>query len=81
MFNGFAEVVSRRRALMIAPLAVGGFVAVLSRVGRSPDSGDANADVTIVEFDGAGSKRGSVVRKKVVHSDGDWRRQLSTGQY
>jgi peptide-methionine (R)-S-oxide reductase len=67
--------------LVIAPFALGGLVAILSRTGRSPDGGGENAEVTIVEFDDAGRKLAAVVRKKVVRSDGDWRRQLTTQQY
>jgi peptide-methionine (R)-S-oxide reductase len=78
--GAITETVSRRRALMIAPLVLGGAAVVLSQVGRSSGSGE-NIDVTIVEFDDTGRKLGSAVHKKVVRSDGDWRRQLTTGQY
>ena len=81
MFGSLTEPVSRRRALVIAPFALGGFVAVLSRLGRSPEVSAANAEITIVEFDDAGRKLSTVMRKKVVHSDGDWRRQLTAQQY
>ena len=80
MFGAITEVVSRRRALVIAPLAIGGAAVVLSQVGRSSGDGE-NIDVTIVEFDDSGRNLGPAVRKKVVRSDGDWRRQLTLGQY
>lgn len=80
MFGAFTEAVSRRRALVIAPLTLGGLVAALSRIGRSP-TGSENVEVTIVDFDDAGRKLGPAVRRKVVRSDGDWRRLLTTAQY
>ena len=81
MFGAITQAVSRRRALVIAPFALGGAAVVLSQAGRSPAGDVENAEVTIVEFDDAGRKLGPAVRKKVVRSDGDWRRQLTTGQY
>lgn len=80
MSGAITEAVSRRRALVIVPFALGGVAVVLSQVGRS-SGGRENTDVTIVEFDEAGRKLGPAVRKKVVQSDGDWRRQLTTAQY
>ena len=69
MFDAVTEAISRRRALVIAPLALGGAAVVLSQVGRS--RGGENIDVTIVDFDDAGRKVGPTVRKKVGRSDGD----------
>jgi peptide-methionine (R)-S-oxide reductase len=80
VFGAITEAVSRRRALVITPLALGGAAVVLSQRGRSSGGGE-NLDVTIVEFDDSGRKLGSAVRKMVVRSDGDWRRQLTPGQY
>jgi peptide-methionine (R)-S-oxide reductase len=79
VFGSLTESISRRRALVVAPFALGGFAASWLRTGRSP--GGERADVTIVELDDAGRKLGAVVRQKVVRSDGDWRRQLTTQQY
>jgi peptide-methionine (R)-S-oxide reductase len=73
------DAISRRRVLLIVPLILGGGAVVLSQAGRSSDG--ENAEVTVVEFDDAGRKLGTRVRKKVVHSDGDWRRQLTSAQY
>ena len=81
MFGAITEAISRRRALVIAPLVLGGAAVVLSQIGRSPTRSGENIDVTVVEFDDAGRKLGPAVRKKVVRSDGDWRRQLTTAQY
>ena len=75
----FQESTTRRRALAIAPFAVGGFAALLLRL--SPQDAAANVDVSIVEFDDSGRKTGAAVRKKVTHPDGEWRRQLSAQQY
>jgi peptide-methionine (R)-S-oxide reductase len=73
------ESLTRRRALVIAPFAVGGFAALLLRL--SPRDSEANVEVSIVEFVDSGNKTGAVVRKKVTRSDSDWRRQLSAQQY
>ena len=81
MFGSLTEAASRRRVLVIAPFALDGFAAVLSRLGRSPDGNAANPEVAIVEFDDTGRKLGKVVRKKMVRSDSDWRRQLTAQQY
>jgi len=82
VFGAIIAVVSRRRALVVAPFpfALGGLAVALSRVVRSPAGGE-NVEVTIVNFDDAGRKLGPAVRKKVVRSDGDWRRKLTTAQY
>ena len=76
MFGAITEAVSRRRALVIAPLALGGAAVRLVASRRSRGGGE-NVDVTIVEFDDSGRKLGAAVRKKVMRSDSDWRRQLT----
>jgi peptide-methionine (R)-S-oxide reductase len=73
------ELLTRRRALVIAPFAVGGFAALLLRL--SPQDSPANVEVSIVEIDDSGNKTGAVVRKKITRSDSDWRRQLTAQQY
>jgi peptide-methionine (R)-S-oxide reductase len=80
VFGAITQAVSRRRALVIASLAVGGTAVVLSPVGRSLSARE-NVEVTIIDFDEVGRKRGPAIRKKVVRSDGDWRRQLTNSQY
>jgi peptide-methionine (R)-S-oxide reductase len=76
---------TRRRALLIAPFALAGIVAVAMRVSRDPEAsaliGDSNEEVAIVEFDDRGRKLGSERVKKVVRSASDWRKQLSAEQY
>jgi peptide-methionine (R)-S-oxide reductase len=79
VFASLKESLSRRRALVIAPFALGGIAALLSRL--SPESNESNVEVDIVEFDNSGNKTGVAVRKKVTHSDSDWRRQLTAQQY
>jgi peptide-methionine (R)-S-oxide reductase len=80
VFGGLTEVISRRRVLVIAPFALGGVAAILLQIGRSPDGG-IEVEVGIIDFDDAGRKHGPAVRKMVVHSDSDWRRQLTSAQY
>ena len=79
MLESLKETLSRRRALVIAPVALGGFAALLSRF--SPESNDAKVEVTVVEFDDSGRKIGAAVREKLTHPDSDWRRQLTAQQY
>ena len=65
--------------LMIAPLALGGAAVVVSQLGRS--GADENIEVTVVDFDDSCRKLGPAVRIKMVRSDGEWRRQLTSAQY
>jgi peptide-methionine (R)-S-oxide reductase len=80
VFGAITEVISRRRMLVIAPFALGGAAVVLSQIGRSTNGGE-NIDVTIVDFDDDGRRLAPAAHKKVVRSDGDWRRQLTIAQY
>ena len=83
MLRSLQNEITRRRALLIAPLAFAGLLAVSSRKGRDAEAsaGDSNGEVAIVEFDDAGERKGTVRLKKVVHSDSEWRRQLSNEQF
>ena len=76
---------TRRRALLIAPLAVAGLVVLATRKGRDADSngsvGESNEEVTIVEFNDRGLKLGPAQVKKVVRSASEWRKQLGVEQY
>jgi len=81
VFGSLTEPISRRRALLVTPFALGGVVAIWSPTGQSPDGGGENAELTVVEFDDAGSKRGAVARKRVFRSDGEWRHELTPQQY
>jgi peptide-methionine (R)-S-oxide reductase len=90
VFEALKEEFTRRRALLITPLAFAGIVVLATRRGSNSDDtgpsdtgplGDPNQEVTIVEFDDAGRKLGVARVKKVVHSSGEWRKQLSAEQY
>jgi hypothetical protein len=64
VFEAVTQGVSRRRALLIASLALGGAAVVFSQAGRSSVGRGENAEVTVIEFDEAGRKLGPAVRKK-----------------
>jgi peptide-methionine (R)-S-oxide reductase len=85
VFPALKEQITRRRVLWIAPFAFAGMLAILSRRGnRSVDSvaaSDSGAEVTLVQFDDAGRKLDRVSVKKMVHSDTEWRKLLSSEQY
>lgn len=46
-----------------------------------PPGNEADVEVSIIEFEDSGRQLGATVRKKVTHSDGDWRSQLTAQQY
>jgi peptide-methionine (R)-S-oxide reductase len=75
---------TRRRALLIAPLAL---AAALFAMRKSRDSeGSSSADesseeVSIVEFDDRGKNLGARGVKKVVLSSREWQKRLSSEQY
>jgi peptide-methionine (R)-S-oxide reductase len=76
---------TRRRILLIAPLALAGIAALAMR--RRTDSTDnisvagSNAELTIIEYDDRGQRLGQARVKKVVRSSGEWHKQLSIEQY
>ena len=76
---------TRRRALLIAPVAFAGIAILWARKSRygedSNPSGESNEEVTIVEFSDAGQKLGPARVRKVVRSNGEWHKQLSSEQY
>lgn len=76
--------ITRRRVLWITPFAFAGLVAIWSRRGNRSDSvaaSDTGPEVTVVQFDDAGKKLETARVKKVVHSDSEWRKLLSSEQY
>src|SRR5271165_4414074 len=81
MFERFKEQLIERRALLIAPFAFAGLVAIASRKGDSSGPADPNQEVAIVEFDDAGKRIGAVRRKRVFRSDSEWRKMLTEEQY
>jgi peptide-methionine (R)-S-oxide reductase len=81
VFERIKEQLIQRRALLIAPLAFAGLVAIASRKGDSSGPVDPNQEVAIVEFDDAGKRTGPVRRKRVFHTDAEWRKLLSAQQF
>jgi peptide-methionine (R)-S-oxide reductase len=79
------EVITRRRALLIAPFAFAGLVAISSWEGEDSEKRDAasgaNADVAVIEFDDSGKRLGEVRVKRLVRKDSEWRKALGTEQY
>jgi len=78
VFHVFKEETTRRRAFFITPVALAGLWALLSRGG---ESSSANEEVLIAEFSDSGEKRGLVRRRRVVHSDAEWKGLLSAEQF
>ncbi len=74
-----------RRALLIAPFAFAGILALVLRGTRnSGDSGSAagsNEQVSIVEFNDAGQTLGTARVQKVAHPPSEWHKKLSAEQY
>jgi peptide-methionine (R)-S-oxide reductase len=81
MFPEIKEQLTRRRLLWIAPAAFAGVVAVWSRRPQRSEASDSGQEVTIVQFDSTGKKLETMRVKKVVHSDLEWRKLLSSEQY
>jgi peptide-methionine (R)-S-oxide reductase len=75
------EELTRRRALLIAPFAFAGLVAISSRRGDSSEPRDPNQEVSVVEFSDTGEKRGLARVKRVVRSDAEWKRLLTAEQF
>jgi peptide-methionine (R)-S-oxide reductase len=74
---------TRRRALLIAPLAVAGAALLALRKTREGEdsSSGSGEEIRIVEFSDAGKNLGATRVKKVVRSSGDWHKQLTAEQY
>jgi len=79
------EAITRRRALLITPLAFAGLVAISSRKGSdseaSASTSGAGLDLDIVDFDDSGRKLAPARVRKIVHTRAEWRKQLSAEQY
>jgi peptide-methionine (R)-S-oxide reductase len=79
------EGITRRRALWITPFAFAGLVAVSSRRGNRPEdtvsASDAGQEVDILQFDDAGQKLHQARVKKVIRSNAEWRKLLTSEQY
>jgi len=75
------EQITRRRALILAPFAFAGLIAISSRKGSSGEKTDANGEVTVVPFSDAGEKQAAVRLKRVVRTDAEWRKLLTAQQF
>src|SRR5690242_5880854 len=83
MTDSLKSMLLRRRALLIAPFAFAGLVAVSSRRASDEevrDPGDSG-EVEIVEFDDAGASKGPARRKRVIRSEAEWRNRLTAEQF
>lgn len=78
-WSEWKEALIRRRALLIAPCAFAGLVAVSSR--SETDTSAGMGDVRIIEFNERGSRTGSRLVKKVIKSAAEWKAQLSPEQF
>jgi peptide-methionine (R)-S-oxide reductase len=78
VLENLKDLLSRRRALVIAPFAFAGLYALTSR--KEPVH-QAAGDADIVEFNDRGEKLGTVRRARIVRSDAEWRKTLTNGQF
>jgi peptide-methionine (R)-S-oxide reductase len=67
--------------LWIAPVALAGAVAIWLRRDSRAAANNDGGEVTIVPFDDAGKKLPAARVKKVIHSEGEWRKLLSSEQF
>jgi peptide-methionine (R)-S-oxide reductase len=81
VFPAIKEEITRRRVLWITPVAFAGLVAIWSRRGSHAAASDDGGEVKIVQFDDAGKKLQTGAVKKVVHTDSEWRKLLTSEQY
>jgi peptide-methionine (R)-S-oxide reductase len=72
------EALTRRRAILITPLAFGAIVALTSRKGVAPAQAE---EVTIIPFDDSGNALAAEHRKTIVRSDAEWRKILTSEQF
>jgi peptide-methionine (R)-S-oxide reductase len=74
---------TRRRALVITPFAFAGIYGLASHKGKTNGSapGAGEKEVDIVRFDDAGQRIGLARVKRVVRSDSEWRKMLTSEQY
>jgi peptide-methionine (R)-S-oxide reductase len=82
VFENFAaktkDLLSRRRVLLITPVAFGGLYALFS---RRETAATSIGDVTIAEFNDRGEKTGEVRRAHLLRSDAEWRKVLTNDQF
>ena len=73
-----------RRAFLIMPFAFAGLVAVCSRKERplpDPAQSGSGPDITLVIFSNNGEHKGTVRVKKIVMTEVEWQRLLSSDEY
>ncbi len=81
VFPAIKEEITRRRILWITPFALAGLVAIWPRRGNRVAASNDGGDVTIVQFDDGGKKLQTARVKKVVRTDSEWRKLLTSEQY
>jgi peptide-methionine (R)-S-oxide reductase len=81
VFPAIKEEITRRRVLWITPVAFAGLVTIWSRRGSHAAASDDGGEVKIVQFDDAGKKLQTGAVKKVVQTDSEWRKLLTSEQY
>ncbi len=90
MFQAMKQGTTRRRWLLLTPVALAGVAAIWPRKqagllnshfdeGSTP--GDTDGEVTVVQFNDAGERTGAARVAKVVRSDQEWWKMLSPQQY
>ena len=72
------ETLTRRRALIITPFAFAGLYALTSRKGGPPSPAE---DVTIVPFLDDGTPQPEARVSRILHSDAEWRKILTSDQF
>ena len=80
MFPAIQEAITRRRMLWITPFAFAALAAIWPRRGNQAAASDG-VEVTIVKFSDQGANLETAIVKKVVHSDSEWRKLLTSEQY
>ena len=85
VLEALQEQITRRRALLITPLAFAGLVAISSRKGsdseESVSANGPNSEVLIVPFTDSGQRLAPVTMTKLVRSDAQWRKLLDAEQF
>jgi peptide-methionine (R)-S-oxide reductase len=81
VFPEIKEQLTRRRMLWSTLAAFAGIIAALLRRPDRSEASDTGQEVTIVQFDDTGKKLETSRVKKMVHSDAEWRKLLSSEQY
>jgi peptide-methionine (R)-S-oxide reductase len=79
VFESVKDAITRRRALVVTPFAFAGLVALSSRKEKDPEANDV--EVTVIQYSDAGERLGPVRLKRVVRSDKEWRKTLTSAQF